>query len=390
MALSFENTELAFRYKSNKELNKAHLLFKAMRISWLTKIGMKMAEWVFKFHLPFTGILKATVFKQFCGGETLEEAGLTSLHLNKFNVGVALDYSVEGKESENDFQRTLEEILKAIRFAANSNADIPFVPVKVTGFVRFDLLAKLHAGDLLTNAEQAEWEKAKSRLHEIAKVAKENNIRILIDAEHSWIQIPLDVITDELMEKYNKEYPYVYNTFQMYRHDRLSFLKKSHKKAQEKGYILGAKFVRGAYMELERQRALEKGYPSPINATKADTDKEFNQALKYALEHIDEIASFIGTHNEESCLKATRIMEEKGIPATHKHVYFSQLYGMSDNITFNLAAAGYQAGKYLPYGPVKDVIPYLLRRAEENSSVSDQTGREFDLLDQEKKRRKSI
>lgn len=388
MSLSFDNTGLAFKYKSDKQLKKARFLFNFMQSAWMTKFGMKMADLTVRYRLPFLGLIKSTVFEQFVGGETLEEAAVTTRHMNKYKVSVALDYSVEGKEDEEDLARTAEEIKNAVRFAGTSDADIPFVPIKATGFARFDLLAKIDEGGLLTTSEQAEWELVKKRIFEVAEIAKEHKVRILIDAEHSWIQQPLDDLTDELMAAYNKEYPLVYNTFQMYRHDRLAFLKKSHKKALEGGYILGAKFVRGAYMELERQRALEKGYPSPINATKADTDRDFDAGVKYTLEHIDTIATFIGTHNELSCLKAAEIMDEKGIPHDHLHVYFSQLYGMSDNITFNLAAEGFNAGKYLPYGPVRDVIPYLLRRAEENSSISGQTGRELDLLNKEVKRRK--
>lgn len=390
MSLSFENTALAFRYKSDKKLRKAHFLFKAMQYPLLTRAGMKMAEWVMRYNLPFTKIIKNTIFIQFCGGESLEEAAETTLHLNKYKVGVALDYGVEGKESEEDFINAVEEFKRAIRFAAQSNATIDFIPIKVTGFAQFNLLAKLDEGALLTTSEEAAWQKVQDRMFEIAEVASAHNIKLLIDAEHSWIQRPLDDLTDRLMEKYNKEYPLIYNTFQLYRHDRFSFLKKSHKKAQENGYVLGAKLVRGAYMELERQRAFEKGYPSPINATKTDTDRDYDAAVKYCIQHLGEIAVFIGTHNEESCMKAAKLMDEKGIDHQDHFVYFSQLFGMSDNITFNLADAGFKVGKYLPYGPVKDVIPYLIRRAEENSSVSGQTDREYQLLKKEMERRKSV
>lgn len=388
MPLSFENTALAFQYKTDKELKKAHFLFKSMQSPLLMKVGMTLAEWVMKYNLPFTKLLKSTIFKQFCGGETLEEAAQTSLHLNEYKVGVALDYGVEGKESEQDFINAVEEFQKAIRFASESQAQIDFIPIKITGFASFDLLTKIHEGGLLTTSEKAAWEKVKERMKLIAQTADEYNIKLLIDAEHSWIQNPLDELTDEMMAQFNQKRALIYNTFQMYRHDRLSFLKKSHEQALEKGYILGAKLVRGAYMELERERALEKGYLSPINPTKAATDKEFDGGVKYCLQNIDSIAVFIGTHNEQSCMKAAQLMDELGIEPQHTHVYFSQLYGMSDNITFNLAASGFKTGKYLPYGPVKEVIPYLIRRAQENSSVSGQTDREYQLIKKELQRRK--
>lgn len=388
MPLSFENTALAFQYKSDKELKKAHFLFKSMQSPILMKVGMTLAEWVMKYNLPFTKMIKSSVYEQFCGGETLEEAAATSLHLNEYDVGVALDYGVEGKESEQDFMNAVEEFQKAIKFAAQSKAKIDFIPIKITGFASFSLLAKIHERAVLTTSEQASWEKVRERMRTIAKTAAQYKIKLLIDAEHSWIQTPLDDLTDEMMEEFNQDTALIYNTFQMYRHDRLSFLKKSHDKAQEKRFILGAKLVRGAYMELERTRALDKGYESPINPTKAATDKEFDSAVKYCLQNIDAIAVFIGTHNEHSCMKAAILMDELSIDHQHPNVYFSQLYGMSDNITFNLAASGFKTGKYLPYGPVKDVIPYLIRRAQENSSVSGQTDREYQLIKKEIERRK--
>lgn len=345
-----------------------------------------MAKYTMKWNLPFDGIIKNTIFKQFCGGETLLETAVVANHLKQFNVDVALDYGVEGKEDEADFDEAVQEFLKVIEYAAHQD-NIPFIPLKVTGFGQFALLEKVDAKLPLTTAEQAAFERVVNRIDIICAAAAKNHLMVLIDAEDSWIQDPVDDMTISMMEKYNKESIVVFNTFQMYRHDRLAFLKYSHRHALEQNYIFGAKLVRGAYMEKERARAIEKNYPSPIQANKENTDRDYDLAIEYCLDHNKEIAVFIGTHNEESCYFGVEKMKKLNIEPKNKHVFFSQLYGMSDNITFNLAASGYNASKYLPYGPVKDVIPYLLRRAEENSSVAGQTGRELSLIKKEMKRR---
>ena len=387
MLPSFDNTEIAFEYRSNKELKRAQFLFSSMSSPLLTKVGMTLTKWAMDWHLPIKGLIKYTIFEQFCGGETMEEAAHTAALLEKYNVGVILDYGVEGKEGEAEFDMAVPEFIKAIQYAA-SQKNIPFISVKITGFSRFALLEKIHSGATLTPAENEEWQRVYNRIDRICSAAFDASIMVLIDAEESWIQQPVDDLTDAMMERYNKTKVTVFNTFQMYRHDRLVFLKESHSNALAKGYILGAKLVRGAYMEKERNRAASMGYPSPIQPGKEATDKDYDEAVLYCLQHLDKIALFIGTHNEKSCLLAAEYMEGHNIPANHPHVYFSQLYGMSDNISFNLANSGYHVAKYLPYGPVKDVIPYLMRRAQENTSVAGQTSRELSLIRKEIKRRK--
>ena len=386
MPLSFDNIEIAFRYRDNKELKRANFLFTSMNSPFLSKMGMKATQWAMNMHLPVKALVKKTIFQQFCGGETIEEAAETSATLGKFGVDVALDYSVEGKEEEADFDHAVPEFIKAIEYAATQN-NIPFIPIKVTGFARFSLLEKIHLQQPLNADEKAEWTRVEERIHKICAAAAKCKSMILIDAEESWIQLPVDELADAMMARYNKNELVVFNTFQMYRHDRYEFLKVSHVKAMKEGYILGAKLVRGAYMEKERRRAAEQNYPSPIQPNKESTDKDYDLAVAYCLDHLDTIALFIGTHNENSCFKAAETMQQKGLQPNHHHVYFSQLFGMSDNITFNLADAGFNVCKYLPYGPVKDVVPYLMRRAQENTSVAGQTGRELGLIRREMKRR---
>jgi len=386
MPLSFDNTEIAFRYRSDKELKRAHFLFSSMSSPFLSKTGMKLTQLAMSWNLPIKSMIKKTIFQQFCGGETIEEAAQTSAILGRYNVGVALDYSVEGKEEEAEFDHAVPEFVKAIEYAATQK-NIPFIPIKITGFARFGLLEKIHEGATLSAAEQEEWKRVQDRIDRICAAAARCRNMILIDAEESWIQQPVDDLADAMMEKYNKGSIVIFNTFQMYRHDRLIFLEASHRKAMARGYILGAKLVRGAYMEKERARAEEKGYPSPIQPDKASTDRDYDLGVAYCLDHLDSIALFIGTHNEHSCYKATEIIRQKGLQPGNHHIYLSQLYGMSDNITFNLADAGYNVSKYLPYGPVKDVIPYLMRRAQENTSVAGQTGRELGLIKKEMSRR---
>lgn len=386
MPLSFDNTEIAFRYRSDKELKRAHFLFSSMSSPFLSKTGMKLTQLAMSWNLPIKSMIKKTIFQQFCGGETIEEAAQTAATLGRYNVGIALDYSVEGKEEEAEFDHAVPEFVKAIEYAATQK-NIPFIPIKITGFARFALLEKLHSDAALSAAEQEEWKRVQDRIDRICAAAARCRNMILIDAEESWIQQPVDDLADAMMEKYNKGTIVIFNTFQMYRHDRLVFLEASHRKAMTRGYILGAKLVRGAYMEKERARAAEMGYPSPIQPDKASTDRDYDLGVVYCLDHLDSIALFIGTHNEQSCYKATEIIRQKGLQPGHNHIYLSQLYGMSDNITFNLADAGYNVSKYLPYGPVKDVLPYLMRRAQENTSVAGQTSRELGLIKKEMNRR---
>lgn len=388
MLPSFDDTAIAFQYRTSAELRKAQFLFTSMGSPTLTSIGMKLTQWGLKAGLPIKGIIKNTIYKQFCGGETINEAAETATVVWQYGVGVILDYGVEGKEGEEAFNQAVPEFIKAIRFAA-SRKGIPFISVKITGFARFGLLKKIHAGETLDAKEKAEWQRVYERINDICKAAHQTGIMVLIDAEETWIQQPVDDLGDAMMALYNKERAIVFNTYQLYRHDRLDFLKQSFEKAKAAGYLLGAKLVRGAYMEKERGRAYDLKYPSPIQPDKASTDRDYDLAVIYCLERLNDLTLFIGTHNEYSCMQAVDYMEEHGIPANSDRVHFSQLYGMSDNISFNLAHAGYHVAKYLPYGPVEDVVPYLMRRAQENTSVKGQTGRELSLINKELKRRKA-
>ncbi|MBN8789486.1 MAG: proline dehydrogenase family protein [Terrimonas sp.] len=402
--VSFDNTENAFEYKSNAALKKARFLFSSMGYASLVKLGTAITPWAIKAGLPVKGIIRNTIFDQFVGGETLEETANVAKKLSEYHVGVILDYGVEGGDyGEEAFDHSMDEFIRVIDYAA-TQPNIPFMSIKVTGFARFGLLEKLdssvsdHQGSLmkrynqavntLTDEEKKEWERVQYRMEKICKIAAEKNIGVLVDAEETWIQDPVDVITILMMEKFNKTHPVVYNTIQLYRHDRLKFLKDSLEAAELKQFILGAKLVRGAYMEKERKRAEEMGYASPIQPNKQATDDDYNAGVTFCIEHLDKIALIVASHNEYSNLLAVDLLLKKELPLNHPHVHFSQLYGMSDNITFNLAKAGCSVSKYLPFGPIKDVIPYLMRRAQENSSVAGQTGRELGLIRKEMQRRK--
>ena len=385
---SFNNTEIAFRSKSKAQLRKAYYLFKLMGKPLLSKIGGQIAEIVIRMHLPITGLIKSTIFKQFCGAESLDKCIHRIDELAKHNIKTILDYSVEGKASEKDFNRTMKQILASIVFA-NKNKNIPFAVFKITGLARFELLEKISFDKKLNEEEQQEYERVLQRISKICNKAYQNKTPVMIDAEESWIQDAIDSIVENMMKTYNKEQAIVYNTLQMYRHDRLDYLKKIHKDSQINGYFLGMKFVRGAYMEKENERAEKMGYATPIQANKEACDKDYDLALEYACENIHGISICAGTHNEESSLYLIKLMKIYKIEKNNPKVYFSQLLGMSDHISYNLADAGYNTVKYVPYGPIIDVLPYLIRRAEENTSISGQTGRELNLIIQEIKRRKS-
>ena len=392
--ISFDNTEFAFEYKTDKELRKANFLFSSMSHSWLVNMGVKVTPWAIKTGLPINGLIRNTIFSQFVGGETLEETTVVAKNLGKYNVQVILDYGVEGKESEESYDHATDEFIKVINYAA-SQEKIPFISVKVTGIARFGLLQTLDEAPRLRSgihdheAETAEKDRIYDRMYRICEVAAEKGIGVLVDAEESWIQDPVDRLVIDMMSIFNKEKPIVYNTIQLYRHDRLQFLKMSHRIAKQKQFKLAVKLVRGAYMEKERERAIEKGYPSPIQPDKESTDRDYNEAVHYCIDNIDDVALIVASHNEESNLLAAQLLDNKGIPHNHPYVHFSQLYGMSDNITFNLAKSGYSVSKYLPFGPIREVIPYLMRRAQENTSVSGQTGRELSLINKELGRRKA-
>lgn len=394
MNLSFDNTEAAFAYKTDKDLKSAKRLFSTMSYPVLTAMGVRFTPFLVKTGLPIDGLIRKTIFKQFVGGETLEKTIPVCEMLDGYGVDVILDYGVEGKENEESFDHAADEFIRVLRFAA-SQKNIPVIAIKVTGLARFGLLEKLNEAPRLrsgvhdSESERSEWTRVRSRMIRICDAAVETGIGVLVDAEESWIQDPIDRITMEMMEIYNKDKAVVFNTIQLYRHDRLDFLKLSHRIAQERNFILGVKLVRGAYMEKERARAASLGYASPIQKDKAATDNDYNIALAYCFDHIDEIAYVVATHNEQSTMLAAQQLDAKGLPHHHPHVHFSQLYGMSDNITFNLAKEKYSVSKYVPFGPIRDVVPYLMRRAQENSSVKGQTGRELALIKKEIERRKT-
>ena len=385
--LSFNNTEISFSGKSNKDLNRSYWLFKMVSNPTFVSIGKSLTTFAIGMHLPIKGLIKATIFKQFCGGETIEECDKAIKELAQFNIGTILDYSVEGKESEKDFDACAAETIATIEKAKNDN-HIPFCVFKVTGLARFELLEKVSAKNELSVEEKKEFGKVQLRVSNISKTAHDAGVPIFIDAEESWIQEAIDNLANQMMVLYNTEKAIVYNTYQLYRKDRLAYLKHSFKMAKEGNYHLGAKLVRGAYMEKERKRAGEKNYPSPIQDTKENTDRDYDAAVEFCAEHISRIAICAGTHNEDSSMKLAELMQKKNISPATKNIYFSQLLGMSDHISFNLADAGYNVAKYVPYGPVNEVLPYLIRRAQENTSVKGQTGRELSLIIKEKERRK--
>ncbi|SMD03136.1 proline dehydrogenase family protein [Pedobacter africanus] len=386
-SLNFDDTEIAFRNKSNAELNAAYWLFKVISSNFLTKIGPPITNFSLNIGLPIKGIIKATIFKHFCGGETIAECEHTIEQLHSGNVGTILDYSVEGEEEEAVFDFTCEEIIRTIERAAG-DPRIPITVFKVTGIGRFGLLEKLDAKKELSAAEQAEFDKVSKRCEKICRAAFEKNVPVMVDAEETWIQDTIDELAMDMMRLFNREQIIVYNTYQMYRHDKLADMKADHLIAKAEGFILGVKMVRGAYMEKERKRAEEMGYLSPIQPDKAASDRDYNASLHYCIEHIAEIAFVCGTHNEESCRILAQLLDEHNINHNHPHVYFAQLLGMSDNLSFNLSDAGYNVTKYVPYGPVKAVMPYLFRRAQENTSIAGATSRELGLIIKEKKRRR--
>ncbi|MBC7886362.1 MAG: proline dehydrogenase family protein [Ferruginibacter sp.] len=402
--ISFNNTEYAFAYKKDEDLKKAQFLFSIMGTQWLVNLGLKLTPIAMKWKLPFTNtIIRKTIFRQFVGGETLAETATVVKKLGEYNVQVILDYGVEGgDDGEHGFDHATEEFIRVINYAA-TQSNIPFMSIKVTGFSRFALLEKidvlmqqkagtlmkryLTALELLPQSEKEEWQRVQGRMIRICQTAGEKKVGVLVDAEETWIQGPVDALTIMMMDTLNKGGVTVYNTLQLYRTDRLQFLRDSYEAAAERNFILGAKLVRGAYMENERKRAADMNYPSPIQPDKEACDKDYNAAVEFCIDHLDKIAVIVASHNDSSNLLATQLLDKKGLPHHHPHVHFSQLYGMSDNITFNLAKSGCSVSKYLPFGPIKDVIPYLMRRAEENSSMSGQTGRELSLIKKEIKRR---
>jgi proline dehydrogenase len=385
--IDFENTEVAFAYRSNRELRQAYYMFKMLGYPALVNLGKNMLVPAIEWGIPLQGLVKMTIFRQFCGGETVEESSEVVDRIKGYGVKAILDYSVEANQNEDEFEKTTKKLLETVKIAETQKA-IPFAVFKVTGICRHELLEKKSRREILTHEEEQEWTRVKNRVLRICEAGAKNEFPVMIDAEESWIQGGIDELCEEMMARFNKEKPLIYNTIQMYRHDRLDYLKASFEKAQKEKYYLGMKVVRGAYMEKERERAQQMGYPSPIQTDKAASDRDYDKAIGFIVNNIDKIHLVAGTHNEASSKQLVDLMEAKNIAPNDDRIYFSQLFGMSDNLSFNLAHAGYNVVKYLPFGPVKEVLPYLIRRAEENTSVKGQTGRELKLIIQELKRRK--
>ncbi len=386
-ALDFSNTQIAFAGKSNDELKKTEWLFKMMNNRHLVNIGSKLGLLGIKIPLPFfESTVKSTIFKQFCGGTTLLESQPAIEHLHELHVDSVLDYGAEAKESEEDFNRTMNENLRAIDFGSKLPS-VPVISTKITGLARFDLLEKISSNPALTPEEKGEFKNVLKRIDAICHHANEVGMSVFIDAEETWIQPAIDLLANRMMKRYNKEKVVVFNTFQMYRTDRLAYIAESFDLAKQQGYLLGAKLVRGAYMEKERKRAEEMGYPSPIQPNKAATDHDFDLGIQFCIENHEQIAVCNASHNADSNLRMAALISKKNLPKNHPHLQFCQLLGMSDNITFNLAAAGYNVAKYMVYGQVKEVIPYLIRRTQENTSMTGDLSRELTLVLKEVKRR---
>ena len=382
----FEDTSVAFAYKSDTQLRKTYWLFSLMNRARVVNLGTFFIKLALKLHLPIKKIIRHTIFEQFCGGETIKECDQTISALSSSGIGTILDYSVEGEDDESSFDATTKEILNTISKAAQSNS-IPFSVFKVTGIASSELLEKIQRKENLSESENQSYERIRERLERLCSAAYDSNVRIFVDAEESWVQGIIDDLAYEMMEKFNREQAIVYNTYQLYRYETLDALKGAYLKARQKGYILGGKLVRGAYMEKERLRARENEYFNPIHISKEATDSDYNAAIDFCIEHIQDIAICLGTHNEYSCQYCTTKMKKLAIDKKDSRIWFAQLLGMSDNISFNLAKSGYNVAKYVPYGPIDAVLPYLIRRAEENTSIAGQSSREFLLVKNELKRR---
>jgi proline dehydrogenase len=387
--ISFEDTRIAFEAKTDNELRKMYGLFAAMNNGSLVKAGGGLMQSALKFNFPGTKFLiKHSIFKQFCGGETITECKAVISELGRYHIGTILDYSVEGTGNDKSFDRTRDEILATIALAATTS-NIPFSVFKVTGLMPTPLLEKVQAGAALTPTEKDTFARGQQRLDALCASAHQHGVRLFVDAEESWFQQTIDDLAEEMMRRYNQERAIVWNTYQLYRHDRLEALQAAHDRAAAGNYYLGVKLVRGAYMEKEARVAQQRGHQNPINPTKQATDDLYNESLRYCVQHIDRISLCAGTHNEASSLLLTQLMQEAGLAPGDERVWFAQLYGMSDNLSYNLAHAGYHTAKYVPYGPVEAVMPYLLRRANENTAIAGQSSREFLLIQKELRRRQN-
>ena len=387
-SVSFKNTAVAFENKTDKELFLSYFIFGLTKSPFLVKFLSQAAKITLAMGLPVKPIIKSTVFKQFCGGERESEYTSVVGKLGQSGIGAILDYSVEGTEDESGFESTKRELLTIID-KSKTNPDIPCTCMKMTGIGPFDLYKKVTANETLTAEEQQEWDHVKSRLETICEASFKADKPIYIDAEETWIQQAIDDLTEEMMSRYNRDKAIVFTTLQLYRWDRNDYFLELIRRARTGGYKLGIKIVRGAYIEKERERAKRYGYPSPINPTKEATDREYDKSVQIFIDNIDVVEICVGTHNEASCKLLLQLMAEKDLPNDHPHIYFSQLYGMSDNISFNLAKAGYNVSKYLPYGPVESTLPYLARRAEENTAIAGQMSKELEIIIQERNRRKA-
>ncbi|MGB3619095.1 MAG: proline dehydrogenase family protein [Catalinimonas sp.] len=385
--LSFDDTEVAFTSKTNRDLQRMHLLFAALNYPRLTDVGTAAVRLAMRARLPVTGLLRETIFRQFVGGESIEDCEAVMQTLARYGIGTILDYSVEGAKDEPGFERTADEVRAVIERAAGE-AHLPFAVFKMTGVARFALLAKKQTAQPLTEGERREWQRVEARVDRICRAAWERGVRVFIDGEETWIQGSIDALADEMMARYNVEQPLIFNTYQLYTRAALPALESAHARAVAEGYHLGAKLVRGAYLERERDRAEERGYADPTQPTKTTTDRDFDAAVAFCLDRLEVIAFCAGTHNEASCYRLADALAARHLPPNDPRVWFAQLYGMSDHISFNLARAGYNVAKYVPYGPVRAVVPYLIRRAEENTAVAGQSSRELTLVRREIDRRR--
>lgn len=388
MPLNFDNTEIAYQYLSNQKLKKSHFVFKILNNNFLSKIGKSFTMKAFDLGLPIKGIVKNTVFDAFVGGESIEESKPEIEMLQNYNVGAILDYGIEAKDEEHELDAVASKIISIIEQINPNEQKGLETCAKITAFAKNDLLEKVTSGEPLNDSEKQLWNKVIERLDKVCAKAHEKGVKLYIDAEESWIQDAIDQLVDLMMAKYNKEQPIIFNTIQLYRHDRFDFLVESYEKSIKERYLLAVKLVRGAYMEKENERANQLNYTSPIHLTKEDTDKDYNKGVEFCVEHIEQIAFCVATHNEESNYYLDELIQEKDISNHHPHIITAQLFGMGDHITFNMAEDGYNATKYLPFGPVKELLPYLLRRANENSSVDGQASRELTLVKKEMKRRR--
>lgn len=388
LEIDFSDTKVAFENQSIEKLKKNYAIFALMNQNWLVKIGTFFIKYSLKFGLPIKKIIKQTIFELFCGGETIQDCKSTIATLHKYSVGTILDYSVEGEDDEKSFDATEAEVIASISYGKLHKAEIPFSVFKITGIASRDLLTKVQNGHKLSETEEKHWVNFKNRFENICKKASECEIRLFVDAEETWIQTVIDDLVLEKMGKYNSSNAtYIYNTYQLYRNEGLGILMQHISRAKSGGFKIGAKLVRGAYMEKERKRAEELNYPDPINESKAKTDEQFNLALEACMDNIETVSVCCGTHNENSCKLGVDLLNKKGLDSGDSRVYFAQLLGMSDNISYNLAKKGYNVAKYVPYGPIEAVLPYLFRRADENTSIAGQSSREFLLLKRELKRR---